>query len=80
MEAYVLVNTQAGKAWKVAENLLKIKGMKKAHAVTGTFDVIAYAEFPRIDDLAGIIDKLQTIDGVVRTRTAIAMAKRPSSL
>jgi DNA-binding Lrp family transcriptional regulator len=80
LEAYILINTEAGKVWKAAEDILKIKGMKKAHAVTGQFDVIAYAKFPRIGDLTGIIDAIQAVQGVVRTRTAVAMAKRPSSL
>ena len=76
MEAYVLINNQPGKSWEVAEAALKIKGVKKAHAVTGQYDVIAYAEFVDMSALGRIISEIQSIKGVTRTQTAIAMALR----
>ena len=76
MQAYVMINTEPGRLWKVAEDAVKIPGVKIAHAVTGQFDVIAYIEFLRIEELGKIIDAIQSIDGVVRTHTAIAMVQR----
>ena len=73
-----MINTEPGRLWKVAEDAVKIPGVKMAHAVTGQFDVIAYIEFLRIEELGKIIDAIQSIDGVVRTHTAIAMVKRLS--
>ena len=35
MNAFILINTERGKLWKVAEEALKIEGVKIAHAVTG---------------------------------------------
>lgn len=78
MNAFVLINTERGKLWKVAEKALRIKGVKIAQAVTGQYDVIAYAEFTSIPELSQIIDEVQLIDGVLRTTTAIAMAPRLS--
>ena len=78
MNAFILTNTERGKLWKVAEKALKIKGVKIAQAVTGQYDVIAYAEFLNIPELSEIIDEIQLIDGVLRTTTAIAMAPRLS--
>lgn len=78
MEAYVLVNTQAGRLWEVAESTRKIQGVKMSHAVTGEYDVIVFIEFLRIEELSRIIDAIQSIDGVARTHTAIAMAQRLS--
>ena len=78
MNAFVLMNTERGKLWKVAEKALRIKGVKIAQAVTGQYDVIAYAEFTSIPELSQIIDEVQLIDGVLRTTTAIAMAPRLS--
>ena len=72
------MNTERGKLWKVAEKALRIKGVKIAQAVTGQYDVIAYAEFTSIPELSQIIDEVQLIDGVLRTTTAIAMAPRLS--
>ena len=51
MQAYIFVNTEPGKLWEVAENALKIEGVRMAHAVTGQYDVIIYAEFVSIDML-----------------------------
>jgi len=73
LQAYILVNTEPGKPWEVAEAALKIKGVKMAHAVTGQFDVVAYVEFTKMDDLGKIIEELQRLNGVRRTQTVIAM-------
>jgi len=73
-----MINTEPGRLWKVAEDAVRIPGVKMAHAVTGQFDVIAYIEFLRIEELGKIIDAIQSIDGVVRTHTAIAMVQRLS--
>jgi len=73
MQAYILVNTEPGKPWEVAEAALKIKGVKMAHAVTGQFDVVAYVEFTKMDELGKIIEELQHLKGARRTQTLIAM-------
>jgi len=78
LNAFILINTERGKLWKVAERALKIGGVKIAHAVTGQFDVIAYAEFSSIPELSEIIDEIQSIEGILRTTTCIAMAPRLS--
>jgi DNA-binding Lrp family transcriptional regulator len=78
LEAYVLISAQSGRLWEVAEGARKIQGVKMSHAVTGQYDVIAFVEFVRIEELSRIIDAIQSIDGVVRTHTAIAMAQRLS--
>ncbi len=76
MQAYVFINTEPGEMWEVAENALKIEGVRMAHAVTGQYDVIIYAEFVNIDMLGKLIDAIHTLKGVLRTQTAIAMAPR----
>jgi len=78
LQGYILVNTEPGKLWKVAEEALRIPGVKMAHAVTGQFDVIAYVEVLSINELGSVIDRFQLIDGVVRTQTAITMPARIS--
>jgi len=76
MEAYILVNTEPGRLWEVAEAALKIEGIKTAHAVTGQFDVVIYAEFTKIDMLGKLIEKLHSLKGVLRTQTAVVMPPR----
>jgi len=62
--------------WEIAEGALKIDGVKMAHAVTGQFDVIAYAEFGNMNMLREIIDKFQSLRGVQRTQTTVAIPAR----
>ena len=76
MEAYIFVNCQPLRVWQIVEEALKIKGMKRAHAVTGQFDMVAYAEFANIDVLREIIDRLGSLEGVQRTHTAVAIPPR----
>jgi len=67
---------ERGKLWKVAEEALRIEGVKIAHAVTGQYDVILYVEFLNISELSEIINKIQSISEVIKTSTAIAMVPR----
>jgi len=76
LQAYIFINTEPGKLWEVAENALKIEGVRMAHAVTGQYDVIIYAEFVNIDMLGKLIDAIHALKGVLRTQTAIAMVPR----
>ena len=73
VEAYILANSVPGMVWEIAEAALKIKGVKTVHAVTGQFDVIAYAEFANMDTLREIINKFMSLNGVQRTQTAIVI-------
>ncbi|MEM2262602.1 MAG: Lrp/AsnC ligand binding domain-containing protein [Candidatus Bathyarchaeia archaeon] len=73
LEAYILINAEPGMIWEVAEAALKISGVKMAHAVTGQFDVVVYAEFARVEELGRMIEQLQQIKGVRRTQTLIAV-------
>jgi hypothetical protein len=74
LEAYILVNSVPKMVWEIAEAALKIQGVKMAHAVTGQFDVIAYAEFANMDALREIIGKFMSLNGVQRTQTAIVIS------
>lgn len=73
MEAYILMNAEAGMIWQVAEAALKVGGVKMAHAVTGQFDAVAYVEFTKMEDLGKIIEKIQHIKGVRGTQTLIVV-------
>ena len=73
MEAYVLIDAEPGMIWELAEAALKIKGVKKANAVTGQYDAVAHVDFIKMDDLGKIIEKIQQLKGVRRTQTLIAI-------
>jgi DNA-binding Lrp family transcriptional regulator len=70
--AYVLIKIAPGKSRAITEKIAKVEGVKTAHPVTGMFDIIAFLEASDINSLTGIVRmKIQTIDGVLRTHTAI---------
>ena len=73
MEAYVLMDAEPGSIWDVAEAAMKIKGVKKAQAVTGQYDAVAYVEFLKMDDLGKVLEKIQRVKGVRRTQTLIVI-------
>jgi len=73
LEAYVLIDAEPGMIWELAEATLKIKGVRRTHAVAGQYDAIAYVEFIKMDDLGKIIEKIQQLKGVRRTQTLIAI-------
>ncbi len=77
MEAYVLVNCDAGESWTIAKAARRIEKVKMAHAVTGQYDVIAFIEFTDMDALTEILGRFQAMEGVQRTYTAVAIPAAP---
>jgi DNA-binding Lrp family transcriptional regulator len=73
LEAYVLVNVEAGVGWQVVEFVLKIEGVKTARVVTGQFDAIVLVEFSELDDLGKIIERIHRVKGVLRTQTLLTV-------
>jgi DNA-binding Lrp family transcriptional regulator len=73
VEAYVLVNCEAGKSWEIVEAASKLESVKMAHAVTGQYDVVAFIEFTDMDSLTEILGRFQSMSGVERTYTAVAI-------
>ena len=70
VSAYVLIQTEVGKAATVAEEVNKIDGVVSAEDVTGPYDVIAKAEAETVDELGRmVVSKVQMIDGITRTLT-----------
>ena len=62
--------------WEIARATTKVEGVKMAHVVTGQFDVIAFAKFANMDLLRRIIDEIQSLEGVQRTQTTVAIPPR----
>mgnify|MGYP006268890663 CR=1 FL=1 len=70
--AYVLIKIVPGKSRIITEQIGRVDGVTTAHPVTGMFDIIAFVEAPDINSLTNIVRaKIQTIEGVLRTHTAI---------
>jgi len=70
VSAYVLIQTEVGKAAQVAEQVARIEGVVSADDVTGPYDVIVQAEAGSVDELGRmVVSKVQLIDGITRTLT-----------
>lgn len=80
LTTYVLMQVAPGRAKDAAEAISKIEGVKMAHAVTGPFDVIAYAE---VTDMANLSDlvlaRIQNVEGVQKTQTAVVVTPEISA-
>lgn len=70
VSAYILIQTEVGKAANVAEEIGAIDGIVSAEDVTGPYDVIARAEAATVDELGKmVVSRVQMVDGITRTLT-----------
>jgi len=72
ISAYVFIECTAGAAREVAREVSKIKGVIRANATTGPYDVIALVEASDMNVLGDfIVTKIQSLSGVLRTQTNV---------
>ena len=70
VQAYILIQTDVGKAAEVAKATAAIDGVVAADDVTGPYDVIVRAEARNVDDLGKlVVARIQTLEGISRTLT-----------
>jgi DNA-binding Lrp family transcriptional regulator len=70
VKAYILIQTEVGKATAVAELISEISGVTQADDVTGPYDVIVRAEAQTVDDLGKlVVARIQQVEGITRTLT-----------
>lgn len=70
VQAYILIQTEVGKAASVAKDIANISGVTMAEDVTGPYDVIARVEARNVDELGKlVIAKIQDVTGITRTLT-----------
>jgi DNA-binding Lrp family transcriptional regulator len=74
VRAYVLIQTEIGKAAPVAAELRHVDGVTAADDVTGSYDVVAQVEADSLDELSrGVLSRLQTMEGITRTLTCLVV-------
>jgi len=70
VQAYILIQTEVGKAAIVAEQVRQIEGVETADDVTGPYDVIVKASSNDVDTLGKlVVAQIQTVEGITRTLT-----------
>jgi len=73
VKAYVLIEADVGKAGEVVSAVQKLKGVKLADSVTGSFDVIAAIEVADLDGVGSVVKQIHSVAGVGKTTTCIGV-------
>ena len=70
VQAYILIQTEVGKAASVAKAIAAISGVTMAEDVTGPYDVIVRAQAADVDELGRLVAAhIQSVPGITRTLT-----------
>ena len=70
VHAYILIQTEVGKANSVVEAIRGLPGVLGADDVTGPYDVIVRAEAATVDELGKmVVSQVQLVEGITRTLT-----------
>ncbi len=70
VHAYILIQTEVGKASSVVDAVRGIPGIISAHDVTGPYDAIVQAEASSVDELGKmVVSQVQLVPGITRTLT-----------
>lgn len=68
--AYILVQTELGKAAEVAQAAAELPGVSTAEDVTGPYDVILRVHAANVDELGRmVVSAVQAVPGITRTLT-----------
>ena len=68
--AYILIQTEVGRAAEVADAIAKIPGVALAENLIGAYDVIVRAEAASDDELGRfVVAQVQGVPGITRTLT-----------
>jgi DNA-binding Lrp family transcriptional regulator len=74
VDAYILVQTDVGRASSVASAARLIPGVTEANELIGSYDVIIRVKAESLDDLGPlIVSRVQMIEGITRTITCPVM-------
>ena len=74
VRAYVFIETTPGKPGQVADAIAKLPGVKMAHPVTGSYDVIAFVEAKDVAALGEFISaRVHRLAGVLKTTTNVVV-------
>lgn len=70
VQAYILIQTEVGKAAEVARMIADLDGVALAEDVTGPYDVIVRVEARDVDELGKlVVANVQGVAGITRTLT-----------
>lgn len=69
-QAYILIQTDVGRAREVATAIRGFPEIVRVDAVTGPYDVVALAQARTVDELGALLlSEVQLVPGITRTLT-----------
>jgi DNA-binding Lrp family transcriptional regulator len=70
LTAWVLIQTEVGRAGEVAAAVIAIDGVELAEVTAGPFDIVAKVRARSLDELGMlIVSRVQAVPGTMRTLT-----------
>jgi len=70
VEAFVLIQTEVGRAQVVAKQLAGLTGVLSSEYVTGPYDVVVRVAAPTLAELqSAVVPSVQQVAGITRTLT-----------
>ena len=70
VSAYILIQTEVGKAASVATEVREIPGVIAADDVTGPYDIVVRVEAASMDELGRlVVSRVQMLSGITKTTT-----------
>ena len=73
--AFILLNVDMSTHLDVFEAIKKMDEAREVYMIFGAFDIIIKAEFQNTDHMSHfVVDKLQSLDGVLETQTNVCAA------
>ena len=74
VNAYILIDAEQGEVKRVLQGVVKVQGVKQAHAITGLYDCIAYVEAKDLKALGSlVVNKIQKVPGMISTITNVVV-------
>ena len=74
LRVQVLLSVDAKKADAVIGGLRSIAQVRAAYAISGVFDVLAFAECETTDEIDGVLDAIGKMPGVQRTQSSLVLS------
>jgi DNA-binding Lrp family transcriptional regulator len=74
VQAYILIQTEVGRASQVVEGIRGLGGVVEVDVVTGNYDAIVKGEAESPDELAKlVVGDIQAVEGITRSITCMVV-------
>jgi DNA-binding Lrp family transcriptional regulator len=71
INAYILLNMRPGNNDKAIKEMRKIEDIAKISVVAGEYDIVVRVQVKSLERLLKVTDKIQLVDGVIKTTTQV---------